>query len=147
MNPKIRGYVTNREFGGLRVPAPIQNVYIRDYLAKNNREFVLSVGEYAFSNCYVQLEKVMDQLGDIQGIAMCSMFMLPQDPLHRKSIYERVIDTKSELHLILESLVIKAQKDVALIEEVLQLSQVQKDCPTKINPEFLESYEHVDRFV
>ena len=31
----VRGYVTNDEFGGLRIPVPVQNLVLRDYAARN----------------------------------------------------------------------------------------------------------------
>lgn len=142
----LRGYVTHQEFGGLRIPVPVQTLVIRDYAAKNNLVFELSVGEYFFSNCYVQLEGLLSQLKELAGVGMCSLFMLPKNAQKRRAVYERFISDRSALHLIFENLVIRNQEDTWRAEELIRYKEILADCPKSLPAELLPPLKETDRF-
>src|SRR3546814_4803263 len=68
-------------------------------------EVRLSVGEYFFDNCFVQLYSMLRRLDEIEGIVMCSLFMLPADPAKRRWIYDRFLESGAALHCVFEGLV------------------------------------------
>src|SRR3546814_17093047 len=85
----LQGYVTHQSFKGMRMPATVQNLVMRDYITRRGAEVRLSVGEYFFDNCFVQLYSMLSRLDAIEGIVMCSLFMLPADPAKRRWIYDQ----------------------------------------------------------
>ena len=119
----LQGYVTNRRFGNFLVPGTMQNLLLRDYCARNNLIFKLSVGEYAFDGCYMQLEGLFANLRNVEGVGMCSMFMLPKSAEHRARVYDAFIETGAAIHLLLEGIVVRTREDAARLEEVLLMNQ------------------------
>src|SRR3546814_7387582 len=71
---------------------------MRDYITRRGAEVRLSVGEYFFDNCFVQLYSMLRRLDEIEGIVMCSLFMLPADPAKRRWIYDRFLESGAALH-------------------------------------------------
>ena len=53
----FRGYCVHQPFNGLRVPVPLQNTLLRDFLARKGLMFKLSVNELDFPGCHVQLPR------------------------------------------------------------------------------------------
>ena len=142
----LQGYVQNIQFGELRVPAPMQNLMIRDYATRNNLIFKLSVGEYSFPGCFLQLEGLFPQLHKLEGVGMCSMFMLPKSAERREKVYDAFIKAGAALHLILEGIVIREQKQIDRVEETLKFNQWIKKSPTKIPADLLPKLSIPDWF-
>lgn len=142
----FRGYVTHREFGGYMIPVPTQNLVLRDYCARNNLLFKLSVNEFFFPGSYVQLENILVSLPTLEGIVMCSMFMLPKTAKEREKIYNRVIETNTQLHLVLENRVIKSSDDVQALEEVFDVTQALTLAPKTIPTDLLPDLHGQDKF-
>jgi len=133
----LQGYVQNTAFGGFRIPAPLQNLQLRDYAAKNNLLFKLSVGEYSFPGCYLQLEGLYPQLPALEGIVMCSMFMLPKSEERRNKLYEACLNAGAALHFALEGIVVRERNHIAKIEQTIKFNQWFKFCPTQLDKESL----------
>ena len=133
----FRGYSTHREFGGNRIPVPIQNLMMRDYTSRRNLMFKLGIDEFNFPNCYLRLMSLLEELPTLEGIVMCSLFMLPKEQGVRLSIYEAFFDHGAALHLIMENAIVQHPDDVAYVEELFQLSETLKVCPTSIPNELL----------
>ena len=142
----VRGYVTNQEFGGLRIPVTVQSMVLRDYAAKNKLSFELPVGEYFFPNCYVQLDGLLRQLDELTGIMMCSLFMLPKSEVRRREIYDLIIRHGCALHMVFESLVILSAVDADRAEEIIRFQDTLRACPQKIPAELLPPIEAIDHF-
>lgn len=119
-----RGYVTCREFGGLRVPVPVQSLMIRQYAERHGLMFKLHVNENIFPQSYMQLEALLNELDHLEGLLAYSMFMLPRNAKRRRKIYQRFFDTGSELHFVLEERAIRIPDDLAPIEDVLTLTEI-----------------------
>src|SRR5712691_1422320 len=98
----LRGYVTSREFGGARVPVPLQSLALRDYCARKGFLYKLHVNENMCPHAYLVLEGLVRSLDGAQGIVMCSMYMLPERAERRSGIYRQVLEQGAELHLVLE---------------------------------------------
>jgi len=142
----LQGYVTNVAFGGLRVPAPMQNLMLRDYAARKNLLFKLSVGEYSFPGCFLQLDGLLSQAVKFEGIAMCSMFMLPRRAEKRKQVYETLIANGTALHLVLENLVVRRWEEAEYLEEIISLNQYIERAPARIPDELLPRLNVIDSF-
>jgi sporadic carbohydrate cluster protein (TIGR04323 family) len=142
----LQGYVVNTEFGGFRIPAPLQNLQLRDYAARNNLQFKLSVGEYSFPGCYLQLEGLYSQLHSLEGIGMCSLFMLPKSEERRNQLYDACLDAGAALHLVLEGIVLRKSADRERIEDILAFHRSFQFCPKTIPIELLPPSSANDSF-
>jgi sporadic carbohydrate cluster protein (TIGR04323 family) len=127
-----RGYVSCREFGGFRIPVPVQTIVLRDYCARNKLLYKLHVNENEFPHSYMVLDGMMRDLDGLEGILMFSMFMLPARAERRRAIYRQVLAAGVELHLVLENFVIRGAADVQPVEEVLSATGLLRFCPTRL---------------
>jgi sporadic carbohydrate cluster protein (TIGR04323 family) len=127
-----RGYVTSREFGGCRIPVPIQILVLRDYAARKRLFFKLPVNENSFPHSYLVLEGLVRRLSDLEGILVCSMFMLPERPERRHRLYDHVFRQGAAMHLVMEDMVIRAPGDVEPVEDILAVYHSLRHCPTSI---------------
>ena len=125
-----RGYCTHNEFGGKRIPVPVQNLVMRDYATKNGLLFKLSVNEFFFPDCFLQLGGLLGQLNLLEGVLITSVTMLPGDPSKRYQIYDSFFKNHAELHCVLENVVIAAPGHVTQAEEILQINTVLDQCIT-----------------
>jgi sporadic carbohydrate cluster protein (TIGR04323 family) len=132
-----RGYVTSREFGGARIPVPLQSLALRDYCQRKGLIYKLHLNENVFPSSYLVLEGLVSNLGGLQGIVMCSMFMLPQRTERRAAIYRQILGQDAELHLVLEDIVIRRMDDTSRVEEVLSVANLLPYCPTRIPDELM----------
>ncbi len=125
-----RGYVTNRAFGGLQMPVPVQALVMRDYCQRNGLTYKLHINENIFPHSYIVLEGLPDELNMYEGILATSMFMMPAKPERRRRIYERILAAEGSLHFVLEDLVIRTHADIEPVEEILMVSQLLGEVPS-----------------
>jgi sporadic carbohydrate cluster protein (TIGR04323 family) len=137
----FRGYCTHNAFGEYRMPVPAQNILYRDYANKNGLYFKLSVNELFFKKCFLHLFALLDELEWLEGILMCSIFMLPQDKGIRQKIYERLLESDCELHFVLENFILKNINNVEELEQIFQLRKMTENC-TEINQLAKMDYEN-----
>ena len=72
----LRGYIFSRDFSdGSFVDQSIQNSVIRQACEKNLYNFKLSATEYGMKNCFLMLEKLIEDLKskNIDGLAFYSI--------------------------------------------------------------------------
>ena len=132
-----RGYVTSREFGGARIPVPVQSLVLRDYCARKGLIYKLHLNENMFPHSYLVLEGMLRDLEALEGILMCSMFMLPQRAKRRMRVYQQLFDQGAELHLVMEDIVIRRPQDTLAVEEVLSAAGWLPQCPTRVPDELI----------
>lgn len=113
-----RGYIGSRPYFGQRAPQHVQNLVIRDYCRRQGFDFLLSATEYAMPGCYIMLNQVLSELPRLRGIALYSLFMLPQRAERRAAIYQRVLDAGATLHGAVEGLTIAGPDDIARVEDI-----------------------------
>lgn len=142
----LQGYVTHQSFKGLRMPATVQNLVMRDYVKGKGKTFRLSRGEYFFDGCFVQLYAMLRDLDQIEGIVMCSLFMLPEQPEKRRAIYDQILAAGGSLHCIFETLVIEDEEGVRQAEDLLRMNAALDMAPRTIDPALLPSLDEVDSF-
>jgi len=123
-----RGYIFSRVFMGERVPQHIQNIVIRDYCAKRNICFLLSVTEYGMENSYLILNQIVEELAEIDGIVCYSLFQLPVCHMERNAIIRRVLDAGKSLHFAVESLSIIDDEDHSRIDDIMKVRQTLPYC-------------------
>jgi len=145
--PVLQGYVSHGVFGGMAMPAAVQNLTMRTYVAQKAKGlFKLSVDEFLLPDCHIQLYAMIRGIKAIDGIVMCSLFMLPEKASDRRWIYDRVIESGRSLHFIFETQVLKSAADIPRVEDVIRMNQALKTCPTALPPGSLPDLGVVDSF-
>ena len=126
-------YTNLRQFKNLQIPAPFQNIILKDYCHKNKIKFTLPVEEYFFANCYVELEGILSQVNKYKGIVMCSIKFLPQKKAFLDYFFLKAKNI--EVHFVLEKLIIKNIKEYKLlykeIRETSNINEISRRIPFK----------------
>lgn len=142
----LQGYVTHQSFKGLRIPANVQNLVMREYARNRDKTFRLSRGEYYFDGCFVQLFAMLRDLDQMDGIILCSLFMLPQNPTKRREIFDMLLAAGGEMHCVFESLVIEDEAGVAELEDLYRLNDALDLAPQEIDRAILPPLNGIDSF-
>ena len=116
-----KAYTTPRSFGGFQIPITMQSTNLRNYCEKNGLVFHLHVVENQISDTYLVLESLVEKADNYDGIVMCSVSMLPNDPQIRKSIVTRILKQGCKLHFTFEQIVVSSLKELAELEELISL--------------------------
>ena len=116
-----KAYTTPRSFGGFQIPITMQSTNLRNYCEKNSLIFHLHVVENQISNTYLVLESLVEKADNYDGIVMCSVSMLPNDPLIRKSVVTRILEQGCKLHFTFEQIVVSSFEELAELEELVSL--------------------------
>ena len=124
-----QGYVTSRSFQGHRVPQHVQNLVIRDYCQGRGMTYLLSGTEYAIPGSSLMLQQFLDELEQLEGIILYSLFQLPENKSSRQTIYQQVLTHKKSLHFAVETLVLQAERDCQRIEDIWGVHQIMKNLP------------------
>ena len=132
-----RGYCTHNTFGEYRLPIPAQNILYRDYANKNGLHLKLSVNELYFPGCYLNLHSLMEDLPKLEGVLMCSFYMLPTEKKIRQTIYDCILESECELHFVLESIILRNVKNVEYLEQIFQVRKLMEGESLKNQLEYL----------
>ena len=116
-----KAYTTPRSFGGFQIPITMQSSNLRNYCEKNGLVFHLHVVENQIPNTYLVLESLVEKAAGYDGIVMCSMSMLPNDPLIRKSVVTRILEQGCKLHFTFEQIVVSSIEELVELEELVSL--------------------------
>ena len=116
-----KAYTTPRSFGGFQIPITMQSTNLRNYCEKNGLIFHLHVVENQIPNTYLVLESLVEKADNYDGIVMCSVSMLPNDPLIRKSVVARILQQGCKLHFTFEQIVVSSLEELAELEELVSL--------------------------
>ena len=116
-----KAYTTPRSFGGFQIPITMQSTNLRNYCEKNGLIFHLHVVENQISNTYLVLESLVEKADNYDGIVMCSVSMLPNDPLIRKSVVARILEQGCKLHFTFEQIVVSSIEELVELEELVSL--------------------------
>ena len=99
----------------------MQSTNLRTYCEKNGLVFHLHVVENQIPNTYLVLESLVEKADDYEGIVMCSVSMLPNDSVIRKSIITRILEQGCKLHFTFEQIVVSSLEDLTELEELVSL--------------------------
>ena len=127
---KVRGYIFSRPFMGERVPQHVQNLVIRDYCVKNNLQYLLSATEYAMPNCHLILEQIIEELPELFGIIVYSLFQLPEDANLRIGIYQKVFENNKNIYFAVENIKATTILDFEQVETLWKIRQILPNCIT-----------------
>ena len=113
---RLRGYIFGRPFLGERVPQHVQNIVLRDYARRRGATLLLAASEYAMPGSHLILETVCGELPHVDGILAYSVFQLPEDPVHRASVLDRVVSQGKEIHFAVEDIVVGSRASADDVE-------------------------------
>ena len=116
-----KAYTTPRSFGGFQIPITMQSTNLRNYCEKNGLVFHLHVVENQIPNTFLVLESLIEKADNYDGIVMCSVSMLPNDPLIRKSVVTRILKQGCKLHFTFEQIVVSSLEELVELEELVSL--------------------------
>ncbi len=116
-----KAYTTPRSFGGFQIPITMQSTNLRNYCEKNDLVFHLHVVENQIPNTYLVLESLVEKADNYDGIVMCSVSMLPNDPRIRNSVVTRILEQGCKLHFTFEQIVVSSLDELAELEELISL--------------------------
>lgn len=118
---------------GERCPQNVQNMVIRDYCTKLNYKYLLSGTEYAMNNSYLMLNQLVNEIPSIDGIALYSLFQMPEIQNERLKIYKNILKKSGEIHFALENLQINSNNDINRIENIWLIRQALPNCLSKFH--------------
>ncbi len=119
-----KAYTTPRPFGGFQIPITLQSTTLRNYCEKSNLIFHLHVVENQIPDTYLVLEALVEKAHQYDGIAMCSVSMLPSDREYRRSTIKRILAQGCSLHFTFEQIVISSVDQTAELEELISLIEL-----------------------
>jgi sporadic carbohydrate cluster protein (TIGR04323 family) len=102
---------------GERAPQHVQNRVLRDYCNRNGHQLLLAATEYAMESSTLILETVLQELEQIDGIVMYSLFQLPRDATERRHVMERVISAGRSIHFAVEGICVQDVPSANSVEE------------------------------
>lgn len=126
----LRGYIFSREFSdGSFVDQSIQNSVIRQGCEKNDFNFKLSATEYGMKNCFLMLEKLIEDLksSKIDGIAFYTIFQLPEGSLRNK-LFQTILKKRKKIYFSKQDVLISNKDDLLNLNQLIDLINIQKDC-------------------
>ena len=91
--------------------------------------YLLSGTEYAIPGSSLMLQQLLDELEQLDGIILYSLFQLPENKSSRQNIYQQVLAQKKSLHFAVETLVLQAEQDCQLVEDIWGVHQIMKNLP------------------
>ena len=106
---------------GERAPQHVQNIVIQDFCKKNNLIFLMSVTEYAMKNSYSILNGLINNLNEVDGIILYSLFQLPEQINQRNIILKKIIKKNKMVFFAVEGISIKRIKDLKLIDDIWKI--------------------------
>ncbi|WP_036096976.1 LIC12192 family sporadic carbohydrate cluster protein [Leptospira weilii] len=124
----VRGYIFSRPFLGERVPQHVQNIVIRDYCQKNGLHYLLSATEYAMEDCHLILQQVLDELANLDGMILYSLFQLPMDFESRNRFYDRILSSRKTCYFAVEGLKLNDREDAERIEDLWKIKLILPYC-------------------
>ena len=128
----LRGYISSRVFMNERCPQHIQNLVLRDYCQKMGYKYLLSGTEYAMNNSYLMLQQVIDEIPNVDGIVVYSLFQMPEIQKDRLQIYHNILNKRGEIHFVVESLKIEVSSEIERVENIWLVRQKLPSCPENI---------------
>ena len=99
------------------IPLPMQRGIIDQYCRKND----IKINDYQFENEYLDwlpgLEKYITGYG-VEGIVLCSIYCLPDDPFRRQKLMRLAVENNVELHFANELCSVRNEQDIKHIQRI-----------------------------
>ena len=101
------------------IPLPMQRSIINQYCDKHS----IVINDYQFENEYVDwlpgLEKFITGY-NVDGIIMCSIYGLPDNPFRRHELLKLAVDNNIEIHFANELCSVREEKDIEHIQHIFK---------------------------
>jgi len=111
-----------------RVPQSVQNQIIREYCNTNKLHYLLSGTEYAMEGSSYVIFEILEELNKLHGIAMYSLFQLPDSKYKRNKIYKKILSNKKKMYFCLENFCLKNKSDINYIENIWSIKKTIPHC-------------------
>ena len=106
------GYISSREIDGSIIPQKVQNLVIRDYSQRLNKNLLLSSTEYKMKNSFLMFNSLISKKNNkFKGIIIYSLFMLRNFPNIEKILF-KLKNNDIRLFCALEEIEIKNKSDL-----------------------------------
>ena len=131
----FKGYISSRRLiDGSYVPQKLQSITIRNTYERFNVKFVFHATELIFDNWHTMFQDLIEgSFKQIDGIALYSVFQLPDKKIHRIKLLKNVFKKNKELIMCNEKIHIKSESDLDLIDNYINISKTLKYCPNRTN--------------
>ena len=130
---KVKGYISSREINGAVIPQRVQNLVIREYCKNKNYIYHLSSVEHKMKNTFHVLDEVINNLSNVNGVVMYSIFQLPYDEKKRDIVMKKLFKKSKFLTFALENITIKNFKELAKLNSIIKLNFLLKHCEKNIS--------------
>ena len=121
------------------IPLPMQRHIIDPYCAKHG----IKINDYQFENEFLDwfpgLEKYITGY-NVNGIVMCSIYCLPDNPFLRHKILKLAVDNNVELHFANELCSVRTLEDIKHIQQIFEFAE------GNVNPNDLLGLTHNNTF-
>ena len=118
---------------GDRVPQHVQNIVIRDYCHKHDLSYFLSKAEYCIEESFSILNNFLNELSELDGVVVYSLFQLPNNSEDFRKIFDEVIGKNKIMYFALEDLSLSCKEDIKYLENMFNIRKYLDKCPTNIN--------------
>jgi sporadic carbohydrate cluster protein (TIGR04323 family) len=82
--------------------------------------------------CFMILNTVLDELPQLNGMIVYSLFMLPSDRRRRLAVYQRILDCGADLHAAVESLRLAGPADRDRLEDIWLVQEALAAAPKSL---------------
>lgn len=81
------------------------------------------------SGCHMVFQEIAQDIDNLAGIVLYSIFMLPENSHARHAIYDAVLKSGATLHAAVEGLSVASAADVQMIEDLWMMQQCLRKSP------------------
>ena len=121
------GYISSREIDGSIIPQKVQNLVIRDYSQRFNKNLLLSSTEYKMKNSFLMFNSLISERNNkFNGIIMYSLFMLKEFANIEKILF-KLKKNNIQLFCALEECEIKNKSDLDSLKKIFYISKIKND--------------------
>lgn len=113
------------------MPTGAQNVLMRAYAARHGLLFLAPIHEDFWVRRFA-LRSLLEQLSEIEGVIMTSLFAMPSDQEIRHAAFKRLYESGATLHCVIENLVVHDAASIDFAEEVYMANLTISQCPRSI---------------
>lgn len=140
----FKGYISSRRLAdGSYVPQKLQSLTIRNTCERFNVKFVFHATELIFENWHSMFKDlVKGSFKKIDGVALYSVFQLPDNKIKRDKLIKNVFKKNKELIMCNEKIYVKSESDIDLIDNYININKTLKYCPnrTVLSDNFKQNY-------
>ena len=129
----FKGYISSRRLtDGSYVPQKLQSITIRNTCERFNVKFFLHATELIFDNCHTMFQDLVEgSFKKIDGIALYSIFQLPDNKIQRNKLLKSVFKKNKELIMCNEKIYVKSVSDLDIIDDYININKTLKYCPNR----------------